>query len=375
MQRNFYRRPFGKGRVCLTALSVLCALAACGSGNGKTGGDRAETPADAPRPEKSPVTAFEMSPRRPVQGDTVTVTFSWKGEAPDSAVLYVNGKRHGTDGGSRAWKVPTDGRTPVGDLDLKLTVRQGDRRWEKSLRGFVVPLPPRVYRAEVRKVFPHSRQAYTQGLEFYKGHLYEGTGEYGRSVVRRLSFPQMEALGSVSLPRTCFGEGITVLDGKLYQLTWRENRAFVYDPRTWEKLGEFHLPTEGWGLTNDGKRLYQSDGTETIYVRDPATFEVLGRVRAFTDRGAVRYLNELEWIEGEIWANVYGQDVIVRINPETGAVTGVIDASGLLAESDREPDTDVLNGIARDPATGKIYLTGKNWPKLFEVSVRPAGRP
>ena len=162
-----------------------------------------------------------------------------------------------------------------------------------------------------------------------------------------------------------------LLDGKLYQLTWQNNKAFVYDLETFDKVGEFDYSGEGWGLTTDGKHLYMSDGSEKIYVLDPETFRRIRTIEVYTDQSKVAYVNEMEWIKGEIWANVYMTDTIIRIDPQTGAVTGAIDMSGLLSEADVTPATDVLNGIAYDARTGRIFVTGKNWNKLFEISVHP----
>ena len=154
-------------------------------------------------------------------------------------------------------------------------------------------------------------------------------------------------------------------------LTWQNNKAFVYDLETFDKVGEFDYSGEGWGLTTDGKHLYMSDGSEKIYVLDPETFRRIRTIEVYTDQSKVAYVNEMEWIKGEIWANVYMTDTIIRIDPQTGAVTGAIDMSGLLSEADVTPATDVLNGIAYDARTGRIFVTGKNWNKLFEISVHP----
>jgi glutamine cyclotransferase len=229
--------------------------------------------------------------------------------------------------------------------------------------------PPARYTCRVVNIYPHDRASYTQGLYWHDGCLYEGTGEYGRSALQRVELASGRIMQSVRLDGRYFGEGIALLNGEIYQLTWREGRAFVYDAATFRPLREIRYTGEGWGLTTDGKRLYMSDGSEKIYTVDPSTFERLSSTEVWIDGKKVFYLNELEWIDGELWANVYTSDTIVRIDPATGRVVGVVDLAGLLPEADRDADADVLNGIAHDPATGRIFVTGKRWSKLFEIEL------
>jgi glutamine cyclotransferase len=173
----------------------------------------------------------------------------------------------------------------------------------------------------------------------------------------------------VKLPDDFFAEGADILDGKIYQLTWLENKCFVYDAATLEKVREFAYDGEGWGLTTDGTKLYMSDGTANIAVRNPDTFRIERTFAVLRGGKPVEYINELEWIDGRIWANVYTTEEVLIINPETGTVEGSIDFRGLISELTITSTTDVMNGIARDAATGKIYVTGKNWDKLFEVEI------
>lgn len=231
--------------------------------------------------------------------------------------------------------------------------------------------PATAYTYRIKNVYPHDESAYTQGLYMLDGALYEGTGQYGASALRRVDLETGRVGREVKLPENVFGEGIAQLDGKIYQLTWREGRAFVYDARTFERLSEFRYTGEGWGLTTDGKRLYMSDGTSRIRVLDPATFREEGDLVVIRDGRAVEALNELEWIDGEIWANVFMTNEIVRIDPESGRVTGVVDLTGILPPADHTPKTDVLNGIAWDSVANRIFVTGKNWKKLFEIEVLP----
>lgn len=231
------------------------------------------------------------------------------------------------------------------------------------------PVEPAQYTYTVRNAYPHSTASYTQGLQYIDGQLWEGTGEYGHSRLQRLDLATGRAEVVAELPRSQFGEGITVLGDRVYWLTWQSNTAHVYDRHTGEKLRDFRYPGEGWGLTSDGTNLYMSDGTEYLYTVDPDTFRRTRNV-AVTYRGTpLRYLNELEWIDGKVWANVYTTDRIVIIDPATGVVEGVIDLTGLLPAEETTAETDVLNGIAYDAATGRIFVTGKRWDKLFEIEL------
>jgi len=226
-----------------------------------------------------------------------------------------------------------------------------------------------LYTYKVVAAYPHSTGSYTEGLQWHDGFLYEGTGLEGQSALMRIDLPTGRVLQRVDLPARYFGEGITLLDGKIYQLTWQDNTGFIYDAATFKKTGDFRYPGEGWGMTTDGHKLYMSDGTDHIYTIDPATMRRIDSVAVRYAGRPLRLLNELEWIDGQIWANVYTTDQIVRIDPATGRVVGLIDMTGLLPASERTDDTDVLNGIAFDQATGRIFVTGKNWPKLYEIKL------
>ena len=232
-----------------------------------------------------------------------------------------------------------------------------------------VPAAPREYTYRVKAVHPHATDAYTQGLQYVDGTLWEGTGQHGASRVMKTDLGTGRTELFARLPRSEFGEGITLLDGRLYQLTWQSNTAHVYDLATRRKIRDHRYAGEGWGLTTDGEKLYMSDGTASIRTIDPETFR-RERTTTVTYKGEpVQFLNELEWIEGKIWANVYTSDRIAIIDPRTGVVEGVVDLSGLLPEEEVTPSTDVLNGIAYDPATKRIFVTGKNWSKLFEIEI------
>jgi glutaminyl-peptide cyclotransferase len=221
---------------------------------------------------------------------------------------------------------------------------------------------------EVIASFPHDRNAFTQGLVVHAGKLLEGTGQYGSSSLRRVDIESGRVERLHPLPDAYFGEGITVFANRIYQVTWQNRTGFVYDVETFEQLGAFRFDGEGWGLTNDGTHLILSDGTPSLRFIDPETFAV---VRALTVREGDRplpRLNELEYVDGEIWANVWYDDRVARISPTDGEVLGWIDLASLYPRAQRGSEA-VVNGIAYDAPTGRLFVTGKNWPQLFEIEV------
>lgn len=215
--------------------------------------------------------------------------------------------------------------------------------------------------------YPHDPAAYTQGLFFHDGTLYESTGEYGRSSMRTVDLATGEVLTRLDFARKYFAEGSVILGGELFILTWTNRVAFRYDATTLTYTSTHRYPREGWGLTTDGRQLIASDGSSTLYFMD-TDFVVKRRLGVTLDGRPVRLLNELEWIGGKVWANVYTTDTVVIIDPASGRVEATVDCAGLLPEALRDDTTDVLNGIACD-AEGRIYLTGKNWPRLYEIEL------
>ncbi len=236
------------------------------------------------------------------------------------------------------------------------------------------PGPPANYTYRIINIYPHDPEAFTQGMVWDRGTVFEGTGlnnTYGGiSTLRRVDLETGQVLQSINLPEEYFGEGIVVWEDTIIQLTWQNNVGFVYDKTSFELLREFSYPTEGWGITHDGEKLIVSDGTSNLYFWDPETLAEIGRV-AVHDNGPVHRLNELEYINGEVWANVWLTDLIVRIDPADGHVTGWIDLSGLLDNVELPRPPDVLNGIMYDAENGRLFVTGKFWPALFEIEVEP----
>lgn len=231
------------------------------------------------------------------------------------------------------------------------------------------PVEAKRYGYEVVASYPHLTTSYTQGLQYVDGVMWEGTGQYGSSRIQRIDLATGKADIFTELSDSDFGEGITLLGDKIYQLTWTSNKAYVYDINNGRRVKIFRYSGEGWGLTTDGKKLYMTDGSARLSTIDPENFQRTASVTVTHQGKPVQFLNELEWIEGRIWANVYTTDYIVIINPETGIVEGVVDLEGLLPESEHTPSTDVLNGIAYDSENKRIFVTGKNWSKLFEIKI------
>jgi glutamine cyclotransferase len=224
---------------------------------------------------------------------------------------------------------------------------------------------------EVITSYPHDPSAFTQGLVYWEGYFYESTGLYGESSLRKVAIETGEVLQKTDLPQAYFGEGLTLWQDQLIQLTWREGTGFIYNLEYFTLIEDFTYPTEGWGLTHDGTHLIMSDGSPTLFYLDPETFQVVNRVNVFYQGQNISRINELEYIRGEIFANIWQTDDIIRIDPHTGEVMGWIDLGGLLPNAERTPATDVLNGIAYDPENDRLFITGKRWPKVYEVRLLP----
>ncbi len=288
----------------------------------------------------------------------------------DSIVFYFNDKRlFATDKKSiDTFFVDTDGK--LGKRTLKATVFSGKQ--SKSVSAIVTIFAAQAPNAKTYSVvrkYPHDRGAYTQGLVYYDGFLYESTGLETLSTLRKEDLQTNKVLLSITLPNNYFGEGISILNDKIYMITWQSHIGLVYSLSDFTQLMTFSYEGEGWGLTTDGNVLFMSDGTNIIRVLDPQTFYEIEKIQVYDDKRQVNLLNELEYIDGLIYANVYTKDYIVTIDPQTGKVVDKIDFAGILPASLRRKDTDVLNGIAYDEKKHRIFVTGKNWPQLYEVKI------
>lgn len=293
----------------------------------------------------------------------------------DSVVYFLGGQQLAKTVGEAALE-HTFKLEKLGKWDLTAKIYEEGKMHEKTkVISLFNDSAPITYRYEIINKFPHQPDAYTQGLEFYKGALYESTGHYGSSSLRKIDLETGEVQRKIDIPSQFFAEGITILDDKIYQLTWKGGLGFIYDVNTFEKTGEFDYgqSKEGWGLANDGNTIYKSDGTEKIWFLDPETLAEMDYIQTVSNRTIATQLNELEWIDGKIYANTYQKDGVAIINPENGAIEGVINFSGLRDQlgntADLDPVNDVLNGVAYNKETGKIYVTGKDWDTLFEIKI------
>lgn len=303
--------------------------------------------------------------------DTVKIDYSLLTDTLkiDSTVISINGKKqHAFVGLSHTLPLK---ESKMGVQRVMLTAfYSGKQMGTLSFTYTVKPKnEPKLFTYRIVKEYPHLTDAYTQGLYFENGFLYEGTGEYGKSSLRKVELETGKVLKSIDLDSKYFGEGICLFNERIYQLTWTSRIGFIYNAETFEKVGEFNYTTEGWGITTDGTHLIMSDGSANLYFINPSNMSVVNQIEAWSYAGSVAYLNELEYINGEIWANIYGDNSIARINPETGEVTGLINLQGILKQTDYTRETDVLNGIAYDEQNKRIFVTGKRWPKLFEIKV------
>lgn len=265
-------------------------------------------------------------------------------------------------------KVESGTVTTTGAHTLIVIATSKNKSYQSSLqmllRSDVVPVKKTF---KILKTYPHDRGAYTQGLEFFNNDLYESTGQYGNSSLRKVNLTTGVVDKIIAIDEKYFAEGLTIVNGKIIQLTWQENVGFIYDLNLFKQVSTFHNPTEGWGLTHNEKELILSDGSSTIYFLDSSSYAEIRRIQVYDNESEVKLLNELEYVEGFLYANIYTKDVIAKIDPNTGKVLEYINMEGLLSQQDRQRDTDVLNGIAYKKDTKQLYVTGKNWPKLFEV--------
>ncbi len=230
---------------------------------------------------------------------------------------------------------------------------------------------PKIYKFKILNEYPHDITSYTQGLEFHDGKLYESTGQYKESKLRQVDYTTGKVIKNINLANEYFGEGLTVMHDKIYQLTWKKGIGFVYDVNTFEKTGSFKYgqSKEGWGLTHNETHIYKSDGSEAIWLLDPKTLIEQEKIQVYTNKGKITDINEMEWINGKIYANRYQRNGVAIINPINGAVEGVIDFTPLKNMVTQHEKLDVLNGIAYNPETKTIFVTGKRWDKLFEIEI------
>lgn len=291
----------------------------------------------------------------------------------DSVVIAVDGKKLSSSPTlpfSYEWKTKDalPGKRNVSSISY---LEDGTRDTKRITFELLSDITPKKYTYEVVRDYPHDREAYTQGLLYENGFLYEGTGRKKASSLRKVDLQTGKIVQAHNLSPDLFGEGITTFKDEIFQLTWQSQEGFVYDKETFAFKRKFNYPTEGWGLTTDGEYLIMSDGSHQIYFLDPVGLTEVKRIEVYGDKGPFSNLNELEYINGEVYANSYQTDIIVKFDPKTGKVLGFVDLKGLLEKgSIRSNNVDVLNGIAYDKENDRLFVTGKWWPRLFEIRLK-----
>jgi len=307
-------------------------------------------------------------------GETVKVVLAHdnRGEPPDSIMIWFDGKAVTTLGpGLWEYSIPSSFTATTGRKPLKVTAwKKGKAR--TTITRFMIVLSDKIpvrNKFRIINTYPHDRDAFTQGLFYDRGVFYEGTGQETGSSLREVELTTGKVLRQLNLEPPLFGEGITLFGDRIYQVTWRSKVGFVYDKATFRQINRIYYQSEGWGLTTMNDRIVMSDGTNVLWFMDPEMFTVVSRLEVYDNEKKAEQLNELEYINGEIWANMWMTDLIARIDPVSGKVLGYIDLKGILKDSETDTSVDVLNGIAYDREGNRIFVTGKNWPKLFEIKI------
>lgn len=306
-------------------------------------------------------------------GDKVDVAFSYPDSLKcDSARIYMNNNLSVQTGTQEKQAELSSDSFPAGNNQFRITLylNNGHEETHYRILKFKSDIKPTTYKAHIVKTYPHDKGAYTQGLFYEDGFLYEGTGKRGKSSLRKVDLESGELINAYGLPGQYFGEGITAYKDKIIQLTWTSRTGFVYDKDKFKLINKVRYPTQGWGLTTDGDKLIMSDGSSNIYFLDPGTFSQLDQIQVYDHKGAVKNLNELEYVDGKVYANIWQESYIISFNPENGKVLEKIDCSNLVPEKYKNHNDRVLNGIAYDHKNDRMFLTGKYWSKLYHVEFK-----
>jgi len=325
--------------------------------------------------EKEKYFSFDESQLKSLYQATDKVNFTLlnnENKTIDSVVYFSNGERLASVKGNEKFSLDLNGKK-LGYHQLKALVYfENDTVSTKTRIEVASGVVPKLLKYTVVNSYTHDVDAFTEGYEFYGDTLVESTGLKGKSYFAKVDYKTGKSFKKVDLDAQYFGEGITIINDKVYQLTWENQEGFVYDAKTMKKIKSFTYdkPVEGWGMTNDGKVIYHSDGTEKIWTLDPETFKLTDYINVYTNDSKIKSVNELEWINGKIYGNIWQKDAIAVINPTTGAVEAVLDLSALRAQVTNK-EAEVFNGIAYRKSTNTIFVTGKNWNKTFEIKVTP----
>lgn len=305
--------------------------------------------------------------------ETATISIqNPEGKAIDSIVYYINDKNIGSKKGAEKLTIDLKDKK-LGYQNLKALVYFEGGHTAEEVEGrieVISNIKPKIFKYTVVNTYKHDDTAFTEGLEFFRDTLMESTGQKGGSYFRKIDYKTGFVHKQINMEPQYFGEGITVINNKIFQLTWQDMTGFIYNANSLklEKTFQYDKKVEGWGMTNDGKKIYCSDGTETIWTMDPETQKLIDYIKVYTGSDKVKSINELEWIEGKIYGNIWQKDAVAIIDPVSGSVEGVLDLSALRKEV-KSANAEVLNGIAYNPKTKTIFVTGKYWDKLFEIRV------
>lgn len=335
----------------LTIIFLSLLVLACGSNNGQKKSDF-KLKTNSKKNTFSNTETLKLSIENPKSHSVDSITYTLYGKKIQESTPLINFK--------------------LGKQTLEVTVYFNNEHQSASKNIIILNSEhPKIFTYKIINEYPHDITSYTQGLEFFNDTLYESTGQHKESKLRKVDYKTGEILKNINLANEYFGEGLTILNNKIYQLTWQKGIGFVYDVNTFKKINSFKYEhsKEGWGLCNDTHNIYKSDGTEKIWTLNPETLIEKDYIQVYTNKGKITEINEMEWIDGKIYANRYQKDGVAIINPKNGAVEGLLNFSSLKKKVKQHPTLDVLNGIAYNPDTKTIFVTGKHWDKLFEIEI------
>lgn len=364
-------------RVFYIIKAVILLFAVSCNGPAESSGSRDQSRSDTDKSQKMPAASLvdisePADGARFSSGEKIKLVLGLRGEdLPDSVKVYFDGMALTTlKGGVLEYTVET-ASARLGSIPLKVMAWEDDKRAQVVTHfiSIISDIEPALYGYRIINMYPHDKKAYTQGIIYENGFFYESAGGEGESTLRKVEVETGRVLQVHNLERKFFAEGLAEHDGRLFQLTWTNNVGFVYDMQSFEEIKRIHYTTQGWGLASNGKELIMSDGTNKIYFMEPEYFTVQSHIEVYDNKDHVWQLNELEYIGGEIWANIYMTDRIARIDPSTGKVLAYIDLSGILPAEDKHSELAELNGIAWDEENERLFVTGKNWPRLFEIEL------